>query len=69
MWRKSNATARRSGWPGSPTSGRGQQDIEGTLGKIQPGQTVVALTHNPDIFPRIPPGVALLSAATRTAVR
>lgn len=39
-----------------------KQDIQGTLRKIAPGQTVVALTHNPDIFPNIPSNVALTLA-------
>ncbi len=38
------------------------QNIDGTLGLIPPGQTVIALTHNPDIFPRIPRGIALTLA-------
>ncbi|HZE70150.1 MAG TPA: metallophosphoesterase [Pyrinomonadaceae bacterium] len=38
------------------------QDVDGTLRKIPAGQTVIALTHNPDIFPMIPPSVSLTLA-------
>jgi predicted MPP superfamily phosphohydrolase len=38
------------------------QDVDGTLRKIPPGQTIIALTHNPDIFPTIPPSVSLTLA-------
>jgi len=38
------------------------QDIEATLGQIPPGHTVIALTHNPDVFVNIPPSVALTLA-------
>src|SRR6185369_3482456 len=30
------------------------QVIEETLAKVPEGQTMIALTHNPDIFPRVP---------------
>jgi predicted MPP superfamily phosphohydrolase len=38
------------------------QDITGTLAKVTDDAPVVAFTHNPDIFPRIPPRVALTLA-------
>ena len=34
-------------------------DVEGTLEQVPPGQPVVLLTHNPDVFPRVPARVAL----------
>jgi predicted MPP superfamily phosphohydrolase len=37
-------------------------DIEGTLSQVSDGSPVVALTHNPDIFPRIPARVILTLA-------
>lgn len=39
------------------------QHINETIAKIPPGATVIVLTHNPDIFPRLPPTVPLLLAA------
>jgi uncharacterized protein len=39
------------------------QHIEETLTKIRPGSTTIALTHNPDVFPRVPQSVQLLLAA------
>jgi predicted MPP superfamily phosphohydrolase len=39
------------------------QHIPETVAKVPPGATVIALTHNPDIFPRLPPSVPLLLAA------
>ena len=39
------------------------QDVDGTLRKIPAGQTIIALTHNPDIFPTIPSSVSLTLAA------
>lgn len=39
-----------------------QPDIEGTLSKVSDGSPVVALSHNPDLFPRIPPRVILTLA-------
>jgi predicted MPP superfamily phosphohydrolase len=39
------------------------QHIDETIAKVPQGATVIALTHNPDIFPRIPPRVPLLLAA------
>ena len=38
------------------------QNIEATLAQIPQGHTVIALTHNPDIFVEIPPSVALTLA-------
>ena len=38
------------------------QDIEATLAKVPPGHTVIALTHNPDVFLKIPSSVALTLA-------
>jgi uncharacterized protein len=38
------------------------QRIEQTIGEIPAGETIIALTHNPDIFPRMPPRVPLLLA-------
>ena len=39
------------------------QHIDETIAKAPPGSTMIALTHNPDIFPRLPPSVPLLLAA------
>lgn len=41
-----------TGWP----------DIKGLLAKVPPGAPVLALTHNPDVFPFLPDGVDLLLA-------
>jgi len=38
------------------------QHIEETINKVPEGATVIALTHNPDIFPRLPQRVPLLLA-------
>jgi predicted MPP superfamily phosphohydrolase len=38
------------------------QNISQTITKIPQGKPVIALTHNPDIFPRLPPSVQLLLA-------
>ena len=39
------------------------QHISETVAKVPPGATVIALTHNPDIFPNLPRSVPLLLAA------
>lgn len=39
------------------------QHIGETIAKVPSGATVIALTHNPDIFPRVPQSVPLLLAA------
>lgn len=39
------------------------QHIPQTIAKAPPGTTIIALTHNPDIFPRLPQNVPLLLAA------
>ena len=39
-----------------------QPDIEATLSKVTDDAPVIALTHNPDLFPRIPPRVILTLA-------
>lgn len=38
------------------------QNIDDTIAKVPEGKTVIALTHNPDIFPRVPRRVSLLIA-------
>jgi len=38
------------------------QRIEQTIAKVPEGQTMIALTHNPDIFPNVPERVPLLLA-------
>lgn len=38
------------------------QNIDATIAKIPANATVIALTHNPDIFPRLPERVQLLLA-------
>jgi predicted MPP superfamily phosphohydrolase len=38
------------------------QHISETIAKAPPGATVIALTHNPDIFPRVPQTVPILIA-------
>jgi uncharacterized protein len=39
------------------------QHIPETMEKVPPGSTIIAMTHNPDIFPSIPRSVPLLLAA------
>lgn len=39
-----------------------RQHIEQTIAKVPEGQTMIALTHNPDIFPNLPERVPLLLA-------
>ncbi|HYW70754.1 MAG TPA: metallophosphoesterase [Pyrinomonadaceae bacterium] len=39
------------------------QHIAPTIAKVPEGSTIIALTHNPDIFPNLPPAVPLLLAA------
>jgi len=39
------------------------QNIEETIARIPQGAPIIALTHNPDIFPRLPERVQLLLAA------
>jgi predicted MPP superfamily phosphohydrolase len=39
------------------------QHIPETMAKVPPGSTIIAMTHNPDIFPSIPRSVPLLLAA------
>ena len=39
-----------------------QQRIEQTVAEVPEGQTMIALTHNPDIFPELPQRVPLLLA-------
>lgn len=39
-----------------------QQRVEDTVAKVPEGQPLIALTHNPDIFPRLPQRVPLLLA-------
>jgi predicted MPP superfamily phosphohydrolase len=41
----------------------GRPDIPGTLANIPPGAPVLLLTHSPDVFPAVPPRVALTLAA------
>jgi predicted MPP superfamily phosphohydrolase len=38
------------------------QRIEPTIAQIPQGRPIIAITHNPDIFPRVPPRVQLLLA-------
>lgn len=38
------------------------QRVEQTIAKVPEGQTIIALTHNPDIFPTVPERVQLLLA-------
>ena len=45
------------------------QKVEDTIGKVPEGQPVIALTHNPDIFPNVPQHVQILLAAPHTAGR
>jgi predicted MPP superfamily phosphohydrolase len=39
------------------------QSIAPTIAKVPAGSTIIALTHNPDIFPNLPQSVPLLLAA------
>jgi uncharacterized protein len=41
---------------------RGEDDLPGTLAKIRSDDPVLLLVHEPDIFPRVPPRVALTFA-------
>jgi predicted MPP superfamily phosphohydrolase len=38
-------------------------DVAGTLGQVRGEEPVVLITHNPDIFPEVPPRVSLTLAA------
>src|SRR5262249_15130950 len=40
----------------------GNQRIQETIAKIPAGAPIIAVTHNPDIFPQLPPRVMLLLA-------
>jgi predicted MPP superfamily phosphohydrolase len=40
-----------------------RQHVDETIAKVPAGSTVIALAHNPDIFPRLPQTVPLLLAA------
>ncbi|MBI1763270.1 MAG: metallophosphoesterase [Acidobacteria bacterium] len=40
----------------------GQPDVPGTFAKVTDAAPILALTHNPDLFPRIPPNVILTLA-------
>lgn len=40
----------------------GPQRISETIANVPAGAPLIALTHNPDIFPQLPPGVSLLLA-------
>jgi predicted MPP superfamily phosphohydrolase len=43
-------------------------DLEGTLAQIPEGEPILLFSHNPDVFPRVPPSVALtLSGHTHGA--
>ena len=39
------------------------QHVSDTVAKVPPGATVIALTHNPDVFPSLPRSVPLLLTA------
>ena len=39
------------------------QHVNATIAKVPAGSTVIALTHNPDVFPRLPESVPLMLAA------
>ncbi len=39
-----------------------EPDVRGALGDVPPDAAVIALTHHPDVFPQIPPRVALTLA-------
>jgi len=41
---------------------RGVDDLAGTLGKVRTDDPVILLAHEPDIFPKVPPRVALTLA-------
>ena len=38
------------------------QHVDQTIARVQPGSTIIALTHNPDIFPSLPHSVPILLA-------
>jgi uncharacterized protein len=39
------------------------QHVDETIAKVPTGASIIAITHNPDVFPRLPQGVPLLLAA------
>ena len=39
------------------------QHVSDTIAKVPPGSTIIAMTHNPDIFPSLPRSVPVLLAA------
>jgi predicted MPP superfamily phosphohydrolase len=41
----------------------GRPDIDGTLAQVSSGDPLLLITHNPDIFPNVPPRVSLTIAA------
>jgi uncharacterized protein len=54
----------RSFWlAGFPDLWTQPQHINETIAKAPPGSTIIGLTHNPDIFPRLPTSIPLLLAA------
>jgi predicted MPP superfamily phosphohydrolase len=38
------------------------QHVDQTIARLQPSSTIIALTHNPDIFPSLPRSVPILLA-------
>ncbi len=40
----------------------GNHDVDGTLGQVEDNEPVLAITHNPDLFPRFPSRVSLVIA-------
>ena len=40
-----------------------RQQVSATIAKAPPGATIIAVTHNPDVFPNVPQTVPLLLAA------
>jgi len=40
-----------------------EPDVAGTLGQVTSDDPVILITHNPDVFPEVPPRVSLMLAA------
>ena len=61
--RKLNGGTVRSGFVGLADLWTRPQRIQETLNKVPYGSTILAITHNPDIFPRLPQNVQILLAS------
>src|SRR5262249_8932651 len=55
--------ARKPFWLAGLDDATRHPDIKGALAKIQTDEPVIVLSHNPDVFPRMPARVSLTLAA------